>query len=229
MVRDNDSRLGRRARILVVDDHPLVRDGLAAQIATQGDLEMCGEADDVPGAMALLDTVVPDVAIIDISLKASSGLDLIKRVKTRLPTVRILVWSMYPEDLYAQRALQLGAMGYVHKSKAASDVLGAIRSVLAGNVYVSEEFSAKFLTRLIGNGEKPAEQPSIECLSDRELEVFTNIGKGLTTKQIAETMHLSERTVETYRTRIKEKLQLENVRELTLRAVQWVMENAGGG
>jgi DNA-binding NarL/FixJ family response regulator len=210
-------------RILIVDDHPVVREGLAMQISTQPDLEVCGEAEDVAGALVLLASAQPDLAIIDISLKKGNGIDLIGRVKDRHPAVRILVWSMYPENLYAERALRAGAQGYLHKGRATNQLLAAIRAVLAGKVYVSEELASGLLQRVVG-GQKLERSP-IDRLSNRELEAFEAIGQGLTTERIAAVMNVSPKTVETYRARIKEKLGLNNVTELVQRAAQWVLES----
>src|SRR5437773_3079080 len=198
-------------RILIVDDHPVVREGLALQIATQPDLEVCGEAEDVPGALALLDSARPDVAIIDISLKNGNGIDLIRRIKARDADLPILVWSMYPERLYAERALRAGAKGYLHKGQATRQLLEAIRAVLAGKLYVSGELAAEVLHRVFGG--KSAEYSPMQSLSERELEAFELMGHAQTTEQIAAKMHVSPKTVETYRARIKEKLGLRNVTE----------------
>lgn len=210
-------------KILIVDDHPVVREGLAMRIGMEPDLEVCGEAEDVPSALALLASVRPDLAIIDISLKKGNGIDLIASIKERLPTTRILVWSMYTEKLYAERALRAGAQGYLHKSRATSQLLDAIRAVLAGKVYVSEALANELLTRVVGGG--TVERSLIDLLSNRELEAFELIGQGQTTEKIAALMNVSPKTVETYRARIKEKLGLKNVTELVQRAAQWVLES----
>jgi DNA-binding NarL/FixJ family response regulator len=210
-------------RILIVDDHPVVREGLAMQIATQPDLEVCGEAEDVPSALALLASVRPDLAIVDVSLKKGNGIDLIHRIRDRYPDVRILVWSMYPENLYAERALRAGAQGYLHKGRATRQLLEAIRAVLAGNVYVSAELAGDLLHRVVGG--KTLERAPMEMLSNRELEAFELIGQGQTTEKIAALMNVSPKTVETYRARIKEKLGLRNVTELVHRAAQWFLES----
>jgi DNA-binding NarL/FixJ family response regulator len=209
--------------VLIVDDHPVVREGLAMQIGAQPDLEVCGEAEDVPSALAILNSARPDVAIVDISLKNSNGIDLIRRIKERNDRIRILVWSMYPESLFAERALRAGAQGYLHKGQATSHLLDAIRSVLAGKVYVSGEFSERLLSGVVGV--KASERSPIERLSVRELQAFELMGQGLNTESIATRMRVSPKTVETYRARIKEKLDLSNVTELIQRATQWVIEN----
>jgi DNA-binding NarL/FixJ family response regulator len=216
---------GAAARVFIVDDHPVVRDGLAAQVALQPDLEMCGEAADAAEALALLGRARADVAVIDIALKTGNGIDLIKRLRARDDAVRIVVWSMYPEGVYAERALRAGAMGYVHKGRATREILQAIRCVLAGRVYLSDDLSAKLLGRLVGGGAPQPACPTVESLSDRELEAFKLIGQALTTDQIAEQMCVSPKTVDTYRARIKDKLGLSNSAELIQRAVQWALEN----
>ena len=213
-------------RIYVVDDHPIVREGLAAQVANHPGLQICGEAEDVASALAGIAETHPDVVIIDISLKAGNGLDLVKRLKARNDPARILVWSMYPENLYAERALHAGAVGYVHKGRAASQIVEAIQTVVAGKIHLSDEMSAKLLLRVVGGDNNKLQQSSIESLTDRELEVFELLGQGLTTNLIAEKMHVSPKTVETYRARIKEKLKLNNAMELIQRAVHWVVEQA---
>jgi DNA-binding NarL/FixJ family response regulator len=224
MAKSKPNATVRTARILIVDDHPVVREGLSVQILAQPDLEVCGAAEDIAGALALVESAKPDVAIIDISLKSGNGLDLIKRIKARNKEVRILVWSMYPERLYAERALRAGALGYVNKSQATRQIIDGIRSALAGKVYLSEGFSEGLLGHLLVNRDKEAEG-SPANLSDRELEVFGLMGQGLTTEQVAEKMHVSPKTVETYRARIKEKLGVRNITELIQQAAQWAMEN----
>ena len=214
------------ARVLIVDDHPVVREGLAAKLAGQPDLEVCGEAEDVAGALALSESARPDVYVVDVSLKGGDGIDLIKRLKARDGSARVVVWSMHQESLYAERALRAGALAYVHKGQATREILQAIRSALAGRVYLGEDASARLLGRLVGAGGRSAEGPPVESLSDRELEAFRLIGQGLTTEQVAEAMHVSPKTVETYRARIKDKLGVGNVNELIRLAVQWALEGS---
>jgi DNA-binding NarL/FixJ family response regulator len=214
------------ARVLIVDDHPIVREGLAVRIAGQPDLEVCGAAGDVPGALALVDAVRPDVAVVDISLKDGSGIDLIKRIKARSAPVAVVVWSMHPEGLYAERALRAGALGYVNKARDTEEILRAIRTVLAGKLHLSDELSEQLVSRLVGRGERDANGSPVETLSDRELEAFELIGRGLATEEIARSMHVSPKTVETYRARIKQKLGLHRAAELVQHATQWVLEQA---
>lgn len=220
----NQTSAGVR-RIFVVDDHPMIREGLAAQIANEPSMELCGEAEDVAEAVARIAEADPDLVIVDISLKSGNGIDLVKRIKTKDPALIVLVWSMYPENLYAERALRAGARGYVNKGKSASQIMDAIRTVLAGRTHLSAEMSEKLVGRALGRpGE--AKDSWAEKLTDRELEAFELLGNGLTTQQIAGRMHVSHKTVESYRARIKEKLGLGHGIELVQRAVQWVMEKA---
>ena len=210
------------ARVFIVDDHPIVREGLAAQIATHPNLTLCGEAEEVPEALMRIAEMKPDLVIIDISLRNGNGIDLVKRLKAKSPNLAILVWSMYPEKLYAERALRAGALGYINKGASAPKIMEAIQAVLGGRTFLSEEMSAKLLGRVVG---APNEAPCsyVEKLTDRELEAFELLGHGMTTQQIAVKMHVSPKTVETYRARIKEKLGLTNAMELIQHAVQWAM------
>lgn len=211
-------------RVFVVDDHPMIREGLAAQIENEPTMELCGEAEDAIEAAARIAEADPDLAIVDISLKGGNGIDLVKRLKAKNSSLIVLVWSMYPENLYAERALRAGARGYVNKGKSASQIMEAIRTVLDGRTYLSPEMSEKLLGRVIGHSAEE-KKSWVEKLTDRELEAFELLGHGMTTLQIAARMHVSHKTVETYRARIKEKLGLDNAVELVQHAVQWVMEN----
>lgn len=210
------------SKILIVDDHPIVREGLAMHLASQPDLEVSGEAVDLPGALALLSTAAFDVAIIDISLASSNGLDLVRLIKERYESVRVLVWSMYPENVYAERALRAGALGYLHKGQATNNVLHAVREIIQGKAYVSGALADQLVRRVVGRSSE--ERSPIDTLSDREFEAFRLIGEGMTTHSIAQRMHVSPKTVETYRARIREKLGLNNTTELIQRAAQWVVE-----
>ncbi|MBY0525897.1 MAG: response regulator transcription factor [Gemmataceae bacterium] len=212
------------ARILIVDDHPAVREGLAIRISRHADMAVCGEAADVAEALQMVASARPDVAIIDIALKTGNGIDLIKRIKAHNPTVRMLVLSMYNETLYAERALRAGALGYITKGSDTDKVIDAIRRVRHGKVYLSEPMAEELLSRVVGGEARHGDGPPVENLSDRELEVFELIGQGMSTHQIADKMRLSPKTVETYRSRIKEKLNVKYSTELMQRAVQWVME-----
>jgi DNA-binding NarL/FixJ family response regulator len=212
-------------RVLIVDDHPAVREGLALRISRQDNLEVCGEAADVVEALHLVASTSPDIAVIDIMLQNGNGIDLIKRIKSRYDSVRMLVWSMYSESLYAERALRAGASGYINKEQATSQIIAAIQQVLEGKIYVSGPLGEQLLNRALGKGRAGLSESPVETLSDRELEVFQHLGRGLDTQQIAERMHVSPKTVETYRSRIKEKLELSGANELISRAVQWVLES----
>ncbi len=211
-----------RSRILIVDDHPLVREALAGRIRQFEDIEVCGESDDVQDALDQVREKMPDLVIVDISLKTGNGIELIKQVHSQFPSVKMLVSSMYDEGLYADRVLRAGASGYISKQEAPGQVMVAVRRVLAGNVYLSRLMTDQLLSCSVsGTQESP-----IQRLSDRELEVFQWIGNGLTTRQIAEQLHLSVHTVETYREKIKSKLHLTSSAKLSQCAVQWVVENA---
>jgi len=213
------------AKILIVDDHPMVREGLSIHIATQGGMEVCGEAEDPQGAMSKIQSTHPDLVIVDISLKQGNGIDLIHRIRDKYEDMPILVWSMYPESLYAERALRAGANGYLNKDRATREVLEAIRSVLAGKVYVSGDFTESMLKQVVaGRGR----HSTVENLSERELEAFEMMGHGMTTDAIAAKMNVSSKMVETYRARIKQKLGLRNATQLVQRAAQWVLEMHSG-
>ncbi len=210
-----------KAKIVIVDDHPIVREGLADLINKEDDLVVCGEAEDGHRAMEVISELEPDIAIVDISLQDTSGLELIKDIKVQYPSLPVLTLSMHEESLYAERALRAGAKGYIMKREATANVVMAIRKVLSGQVYLSERMATKLVDKLVGS--KPEECSSwIERLTDRELEVFSLLGEGNGTRQISERLHLSVKTIETYRSRIKEKLNLKSGPELLQHAFQWV-------
>ncbi len=208
---------GKRT-VLIVDDHPIVRQGLTQLISQESDLEVVGEADDVRSAIEAARKLAPDAVIVDLMLKDSSGIELIKDIKAGNPGARILVVSMHDEAVYAERALRAGAHGYIMKQEATKEVLNALRKVLADEVYVSDEFVSRMLRRMVGGG------PSygIDRLSDRELEVFGWIGHGLSVGEIAERLKVSPKTVETYRAHIKEKLGLTSATDVLRVAVSWL-------
>jgi len=210
-------------RILIVDDHPIVREGLSSLLSKEPDFDVCGEADDVPSAIRLVDETKPHVVTIDISLASGSGIDLIRRISKRNRSIRMVACSLYDETLYAERALHAGALGYVNKHEATQRIVEAIRQVLDDKVYLSERMSERLAHRLIG-GRGKVERPAVDSLSDRELEVFGMIGKGLTSQEIARKLHLGVKTVDTYRSRIKQKLKLTNTAQLGRDAAQWVLE-----
>ncbi|MHC4405247.1 MAG: response regulator transcription factor [Planctomycetota bacterium] len=209
-------------RILIADDHPIVRQGLAALITHEADMEVCGGAESVADALSQVDSVHPDLVVVDISLKDSHGIDLITQIKARDQGIKMLVWSMFDEKLFAERCLRAGAMGYVNKQESIDQVVDAIRRVLQGEIYLSSPMTSRLLHRV--SGHNLMEQDPIENLSNRELQVLEMIGQGMTTRQIARKLSLSPKTVETHREKIKTKLNLKNAAELGRRAVQWVLE-----
>jgi len=212
-----------KRKVLIVDDHPIVRHGLGELIARQRDLETCGEAADVAEALRQIETNRPDVAIVDISLQGENGLELIEQIKTLYPEVKVLVSSMHDEKTFAGRALRAGAMGYINKRESIRKVIDAVRQVLRNEIYLSPQMASQLLHRAAVG--EPLDHDPVEALSNRELEVFEMIGQGLTTQQIAGKLGLSPRTIETHRKRIKEKLNLQNSAQLTRAAFQWVQEN----
>jgi DNA-binding NarL/FixJ family response regulator len=212
----------KKSRILVVDDHPIVRQGLALLINQEADLVVCGEAEEATGAMHVLASSRPDILIVDISLNGPDGIDLLKNVRSIYPTLPVLILSMHDESIYAERALRAGANGYIMKQEATEKVLVALRRILGGEIYVSDRIANKMLKHYI-TGSGTLRNSSIADLSDRELEVFRLIGEGHGTRQIAEELHLSVKTVESYQAHIKEKLSLRSARELMQHAIQWSM------
>lgn len=217
---DAAAKAGGKRRILIVDDHPLYREGLAQFVDQTGDLKVCGEADSTIEALDSINKLKPDLVTIDVTLRDSSGIDLVKLVKSQHPKLPILVVSMHPESLYAERALAAGARGYISKEAATAQILEAVRSVFAGKIYLSDEMTQRMLEKKTQG--LPETTSSIELLSDRELEVFELIGAGRTTDKIAQSLNLSTKTIETYRANIKAKLNLRNNTELIQHAVQWV-------
>lgn len=211
-----------KKRIMVVDDHPIVRQGLALLINREPDMVVCGEAEEAAGAMHVLNSSRPDVLIVDISLNGPDGLDLLKNIRSIHPTLPVLILSMHDESLYAERALRAGSNGYIMKQEATEKVLVALRRILSGEIYVSDRIANKLLKHYI-TGSGSLRNSTISDLSDRELEVFRLIGEGHGTRQIAEELHLSVKTVESYQAHIKEKLSLRSARELMQRAIQWSM------
>lgn len=214
-----------RTRVLIVDDHPAVREALALRIGRQPDLEVCGEAADTAEALGLVDAGRPDVAVVDISLKTGNGIDLIKRMKDRDAGIRIVVWSMHAESLYAERALRAGALGYVNKDQATQTIVEAIRRVRRGEVWLSEAMIQRMLRRSVGAGHRDDPRSPLDALADRELEVFRLIGEGVKTAEIAGRLHLSVKTVETYRDRIRQKLGLADGTRLAHYATRWLLRD----
>ncbi len=214
----------KKHSILLVDDHPLVREWLASLINQQPDLAVCGEAESAQEALEFIATRGPDLAIVDLSLKESSGLELIKTIKTTHPNVAVIVLSMHDERHYAERAIRAGARGYVMKRETTKKIISAIHQVLAGKLGVSEEVAALFAERFVDN--KSRTWTPVEELSDRELEVFRLLGQGLDTRAVANRLQISIKTVQAYCARIKDKLSLANATELLREAIRWTESNA---
>jgi len=212
-----------KARVVVVDDHPLFRERLCQLIDNEPDMEICGQADSAQQAIQIIRVTSPNLAIVDVTLKASSGLELIKGIKALSIGVPVLVLSMHDESLYAERALRAGAMGYITKSEEAAQVLLAVRSVLAGKIYLSDEMTSTFLRGLTASGAKVSPRP-VDRLTDRELQVLDLIGRGRTSRDIAEELKLGVATIDTYRARIKEKMNFRNAMELQHFAIRWISE-----
>jgi DNA-binding NarL/FixJ family response regulator len=212
-----------KKRVIIVDDHPLFRDRLSQLINHELDMEVCGESETAEQAIQLIRSLTPDLVIVDITLKGSSGLELIKGIRALSIGIPVLILSMHEESLYAERALRAGATGYITKNQAADEVLAAIRRVLTGEIYLSEKMTSVFLRSLTTTGAKSMPRP-VDRLADRELEVLELIGRGNTTRQIADKLQLGPATVDTYRARIKEKMNLRNATELQHFAIRWVRE-----
>jgi DNA-binding NarL/FixJ family response regulator len=218
----------KKISIFIVDDHPLVRQGLAQVINAEADMMVCGEAEDAPKALHLVNAKNPDLVIVDISLRGNNGLELIKNIKALKHNLPILVFSMHDETVYAQRALRAGARAYVMKQESADKIVTAIRRIMSGDIYVSNRVADQVLHQLVNGSGDPGGSP-VDRLSDRELEVIQLIGRGLSTREIASSLNLSVKTIESHRAHIKEKLNLRNATELVQFSVQWVeQENARG-
>ena len=212
----------KKYRVLLVDDHPLVRRGLADVIAREPDLETCGEAGDVLEAVREVERTKPDVVVVDLTLKSGHGIELIEKLKLHDPQIKTLVSSMHDEMLFAERVLRAGAMGYISKQEPPEALIRAIRQVVRGELFLSPRMTSRLLHRVVkGN---PGDEDPVHGLSNRELEVYEMIGQGLTIQQIAARLHLSPKTVETHREKVKQKLNLKSSTELNRRAVQWVLE-----
>jgi len=212
--------MAQKIRILLVDDHPLVREWLTTLLKQQPDFQICGETGDAPEALQLIGASQPDIAIVDISLASGSGIELIKDIKSSHAQVAVMVLSMHDELLYAERALRAGAGGYIMKSEATQKVIQAIRAVLNGEIYVSPRVASLMAQKFVGGKTGKTNFP-IEQLSDRELEVFQLLGCGYSTRQISEHLHVGFKTVQGYSARIKEKLNLANINELMREAIRW--------
>ena len=210
-----------KAKVFLVDDHPLVREWLSQLIQREDDLAVCGEAEDTQEALNKIEETKPDIVVADISLKNTHGLELVKDLQARLPSLPVLVLSMHDESLYAERVLRAGAKGYITKQEATKRILQAVRQVLSGQIYISEKMASRMVHKMV-LGRADSQKSSIERLTDRELEVFQLIGRGQGTRRIATDLHLGVKTVESYRARIKEKLKLEDGTQLLQHAIQWV-------
>lgn len=219
-----DPKPAQGCQVLLVEDHPMFREHLGQLINRELGMAVCGEADNIKDAMRLIQKNQPDIAIVDITLRGSSGLELLKDIKAQGLNINVLVLSMHDEELYAERALRAGAKGYITKNEASTEVVKAIRCVMQGEVYASRQMTARLLERMT-HRRAGSDITGMETLADRELEVFQMLGRGKSTREIAQTLSLGESTVETYRARIKEKLQLRSAAELYLRAGQWVREH----
>ncbi|MEO8027929.1 MAG: response regulator transcription factor [Bryobacteraceae bacterium] len=216
-----------KSTVFIVDDHPIVRQGLALLINREADLAVCGDAEEAVGALQAVESQRPDIVLVDISLNGPDGLDLLKSIRAKHLRLPVLILSMLDETLYAERALRAGASGYIMKQEATEKVLIAIRRILGGDIYVSDRMSSLIMHHFVSGPADPGESP-VAGLTDRELEVFRLIGEGHGTRQIAEALHISIKTVESYQAHIKEKLSLRNARELVQRAVQWTLREIAG-
>jgi DNA-binding NarL/FixJ family response regulator len=216
----SDSTSGKPTRVLLVDDHPVVREGLAESINRESDLTVCAQAEDHQGALRAIETTHPELVVVDLMLKDSSGMELIKDIHVRWPRLLILVVSMHDETLYAERVLRAGAQGYITKQQATHDILLAVRRVLGGGIYLNERTASVVLARLAAKPQAASHSIS-DLLADRELEVFELTGRGLSTREIAGQLRIDVKTVDTYRARIREKLNLKSSSELLQLAIRW--------
>ncbi|MFP4106348.1 MAG: response regulator [Phycisphaerae bacterium] len=216
----------RKRTVILVDDHPIVRQGIKLLFSHEEDLEVCAEAEDAVTALQKIEEYQPDIAIVDLRLKDSSGLELIKDLQLRAPKMPILVLSMRDEGFYAERVLRAGARGYVTKEEGTTKVLEGVRKVLSGEIYVSDKMATKVMGRIV-QGVTDEKTAPIDALTDRELEVFELIGNGVPTREVAKRLHISTKTVDSHREHIKEKLNLDSATELLKHAIQWVQYQKG--
>lgn len=211
--------------ILLVDDHPMIRHGLAVIINEQSDMEVCGEVPGIVEAMKFLWAHHPDIVIVDLSLKNGSGFELVGDIARCQSHTKVIVFSAHEESIYAERVLRLGAKAYINKMEAPYRIVEAVRCLQTGKIYLSETMKEQMLCRSVGWQTSRTRDSSVESFTDRELDVFESIGKGLSVREIAEKLHLSPKTIETYRDRIKAKLHLNNSRQVMHHAIQWVLQN----
>jgi DNA-binding NarL/FixJ family response regulator len=217
----------KKCRVLLVDDHPIVRQGLALLIDREPDLCVCGEAESAHSAFHAIATLLPDLVVLDISLSGPDGLDVLKEIRMKTANLPVLILSMHDESIYAERAMRAGANGYIMKQEATEKVLVAIRRILEGEVYLSDRLTTTMVQQYV-RGASTAKSSPLLNLTDRELEVFRLIGEGHGTRQIADELHLSVKTIESYQAHIKEKLALRNARELVQHAIEWTVNLKGG-
>jgi len=217
----------KKFRVLLIDDHPIVRQGLALLIDREADLSVCGEAEGARSAFHAIATLRPDIVLLDISLSGPDGLDVLKEIRMKTGSLPVLILSMHDESIYAERAMRAGANGYIMKQEATEKVLVAIRRILQGGVYLSDRLTNTMLQQFVPGHSAPKTSPLV-TLTDRELEVFRLIGEGHGTRQIADELHLSVKTIESYQAHIKEKLSLRNARELVQHAIEWTVNLNGG-
>ncbi|WP_438483426.1 response regulator [Oleiharenicola lentus] len=211
----------KKTKVLLVDDHPITRQGIKALVEQLPNVEICGEADSAPKAMELVSKLEPDLTIVDITLKSTNGIELTKNLRVQAPKMQILIVSMHDENIYAERALRAGAMGYLMKQEASENIITAIKRIQGGDIYLSDRIKEKMLHRLVNHRNEEVVSP-IETLSDREMEVFQLIGNGYGTRQIATKLNLSVKTIDSYREHLKEKLNLPTGSELVRYSIQWV-------
>ncbi|MEO6847488.1 MAG: response regulator transcription factor [Chthoniobacterales bacterium] len=217
------SSSSEKKKVLIVDDHPVFRHGIQTLLRSESDLIICGEASSAPAALDAMRQLLPDIALLDISLPGTNGIELIKLMKSEQPKLLILILSMHDESLYALRALKAGALGYVMKAEAPTQILTAIRRVLNGDIYVSQKFSERLIFKAIHSIEGGIGLP-VDKLSDRELEVLQLLGRGFGTREIANDLHLSVKTIETHRAHIKEKLGFKDAGEMVRFSIDWVAQ-----
>lgn len=209
-----------KKKIYIVDDHPLMRKGMAMTLDNSVEFSVCGQSESAEEALSEIPSLKPDACVVDISLPGMNGIELVKNLLAQLPDMKILVVSRHDEELYAERAIRAGAKGYVMKLEAGDVLVTAVRQIMNGGIYLSDKIGSQLIMK-IASGQSTGDNP-LEILSDRELEVFELTGKGESTKEIAQRLHVSVKTIDTYRARIKEKMQLKTANELMRRAVQWV-------